>query len=58
LRYVVDAANGLVPAARMAPVAHAQPLQLVRDDVVRAATLLQAWSAAPRFRDGGGTMGA
>jgi broad specificity phosphatase PhoE len=58
LRYVVDAANGLVPAARMAPVAHAQPLQLARDDVVRAATLLQAWSAAPRFRDSGGTMGA
>jgi broad specificity phosphatase PhoE len=58
LRYVVDAADGLVPAARMAPVAHAQSFQLARDDVVRAASLLEAWGAAPRFRDGGGTMGA
>jgi probable phosphoglycerate mutase len=58
LRYVVDAADGLVPAPRMAPVAHAQPFQLAREDVVRAANLLEAWSAAPRFRDGGGTMGA
>jgi broad specificity phosphatase PhoE len=58
LRYVVDAANGLVPAARMAPVEHAQQFRLARDDVARAAVLLQAWSAAPRFRDSGGTMGA
>lgn len=58
LRYVVDAADALVPAARMAPIAHAQPFRLAREDVTRAAELLEAWSAAPRFRDGGGTMGA
>ena len=58
LRYVVDAAVGLVPAPRMAPVAHAHPFHLSRDDVSRAADVLEAWSAAPRFRDDGGTMGA
>jgi broad specificity phosphatase PhoE len=58
LRSVVDAADALVPAARMAPVAHAQPFRLAREDVARAAELLEGWSAAPRFRDGGGTMGA
>jgi broad specificity phosphatase PhoE len=58
LRYVVDAADGLVPAPRMAPVAHATPFQLAREDVVRAAALLDAWSAAPRFRESDGTMGA
>jgi len=58
LRYVVDAADGLVPAPRMERVAHAQPFRLAREDVARAADLLEAWSAAPRFRDGGGTMGA
>jgi broad specificity phosphatase PhoE len=51
LRYVVDAAAGLVPAARMAPVPHAQPFELARDDVVRAADLLETWSDSPRFRD-------
>ena len=47
IRYVVDAADGLVPAARMAPVDHALPYRLDRDDVERAATLLEAWSDAP-----------
>jgi probable phosphoglycerate mutase len=51
LRYVLDAAAGLVPAARMAPVPHAQPFGLDRDDVLRAAEILEAWSGAPRFRD-------
>jgi len=51
LRYVVDAADGLVPAPRMAPVAHAHLLRLAHHDVVRAAELLEGWSAAPRFRD-------
>ncbi len=58
LRYVIDAAEGIVPAARMAPVPHAHPLELTRDHVVRAAELLAAWSASPRFRDPRGTMGA
>ena len=51
LRYVLDAARGLEPAARMAPVQHAFPYRLDRADVERAATLLEAWSRAPRFRD-------
>jgi len=58
LRYVVDAAEGLVPAPRMARVEHAQPFRLAREDVARAAELLEAWSTAPRFRDCDGTMGA
>jgi broad specificity phosphatase PhoE len=51
IRYAVDAANGLVPAARMAPVDHALPYRLDRDDVECAATLLEVWSDAPSFRD-------
>jgi broad specificity phosphatase PhoE len=58
LRYVVDAAEGLVPAPRMARVPHAEPFRLARGRVARAAELLEAWSAAPRFRDSGGTMDA
>ena len=58
LRYVVDAADGVVPAPRMERVAHAKPFRLAREGVARAADVLEAWSAAPRFRDGGGTMGA
>ena len=58
LRYVVDAAEGLVPAPRMARVPHAEPFRLAREDGARAAELLEAWSAAPRFRWSGGTMGA
>ena len=50
IRYVVDAADGVVPAARMEPVEHAFPYRLGRDDVERAATLLEEWSRAPRFR--------
>jgi broad specificity phosphatase PhoE len=51
IRYVVDAAVGLVPAARMVPVVHASPHRLSADEVDRAASLLESWSAAPRFRD-------
>jgi len=51
LRYVVDAAVGLVPAPRMAPVAHAHPFHLGREDIVRAAEVLEEWSVEPRFRD-------
>ena len=50
LRYTLDAAEGLVPAARMAPVAHALPYRLERADVERAAELLASWSLAPAFR--------
>jgi broad specificity phosphatase PhoE len=41
IRYLLDAAEGLVPAARMAPVAHATAHELTRADVERAATLLE-----------------
>lgn len=51
VRYLLDAAEGLVPAARMAPVAHATPYGLSRADLERAATVLEEWSRAPRFRD-------
>ena len=50
IRYVVDATVGLTPAARMAPVEHAFPFRLARDDVERAALLLEAWSDTPTFR--------
>ncbi len=50
IRYVIDAATGLAPAARMAPVEHAFPYRLERDEVERAATLLEEWSRAPQFR--------
>jgi 2,3-bisphosphoglycerate-dependent phosphoglycerate mutase len=50
IRYVVDAADGLAPAARMSPVEHAFPYRLGHDDVERAATLLEMWSRAPQFR--------
>ena len=52
LRYVLDAVDGLVPAALMAwPVEHAVPHRLSRDDVRAAAELLEEWSRVPRFRD-------
>jgi len=51
IRYVVDAGHGLVPAARMAPVPHAEPFRFSADEVEQAASLLERWSAAPRFRD-------
>jgi broad specificity phosphatase PhoE len=50
VRYTLDAADGLVPAARMAPVAHAHPYRLDREAVEHAVEVLEAWSAAPAFR--------
>ena len=50
IRYVVDAADGLAPAARMSPIEHAFPYRLAREDVERAATLLEEWSRTPQFR--------
>lgn len=50
VRYVLDAAAGLVPAARMTPVEHAVPYRLGAREVEAAARLLEEWSAAPRFR--------
>jgi 2,3-bisphosphoglycerate-dependent phosphoglycerate mutase len=52
IRYVLDAAEGLVPAALMAsPVAHAEARRLSAEELERAAGLLERWSRAPTFRD-------
>ena len=51
IRYLIDAAESRVPAARMAPIEHAFPYRLDRDDAERAAAFLEEWSVAPRFRD-------
>jgi broad specificity phosphatase PhoE len=51
IRYAIDAAEGLVPAARMAPIEHASPYRLRGSDLRRAATVLEEWGVAPRFRD-------
>lgn len=50
IRYLIDAAEGHVPAARMSPIQHAFPYRLDRADAERAAELLERWSATPRFR--------
>jgi broad specificity phosphatase PhoE len=51
LRYVLDGAQGLVPAPLITPVQHAVPQPLDRSAVERAAVLLEEWSRSPRFRD-------
>ena len=51
VRYVLDAADGLFPAARIAPVPHATPFSLDAGAVGRAAETLRAWATAPRFSD-------
>jgi alpha-ribazole phosphatase len=50
IRYLIDAAEGRVPAARMSPIQHAFPYRLGRADAERAAELLERWSSTPRFR--------
>jgi broad specificity phosphatase PhoE len=51
VRYVVDAADGHFPAARIEHIDHAAPYPLDRDAVTRAAETLRAWSNQPAFRD-------
>jgi len=51
VRYVLDAADGAFPAARVSPVGHAQPHALSADDVERAARTLRGWARAPVFAD-------
>ena len=53
IRYVLDAADGLFPAARIAHVPHATPLALDGEAVERAAETLRVWGTAPRFADAG-----
>jgi alpha-ribazole phosphatase len=51
VRYILDAAAGLVPAALMEwPVEHAMPHRLAAEELRRAADLLERWTRAPRFR--------
>jgi broad specificity phosphatase PhoE len=54
VRYVLDAAHGLVPAPLVDPVGHAEPHRLEEAEVAAAADLLEAWSHSPRFRDAHG----
>jgi len=56
IRYVVDAADGRFPTARITPVPHATPFQLEAAAVGRAAETLRGWAAAPRFADLPGTI--
>jgi broad specificity phosphatase PhoE len=50
LRYVLDAARGLLPAPLITPVDHATVYGLDADDAGAAADLLEQWSRSPAFR--------
>jgi probable phosphoglycerate mutase len=49
VRYVLDASDGRFPEARIAPVGHAEPHRLTREQVTVAARALRRWSEAPAF---------
>lgn len=51
VRYVVDAADGTFPAARITPVPHAIPFAFTDEQVAAAAEALRRWAASPAFRD-------
>jgi broad specificity phosphatase PhoE len=51
LRYVIDAADGVFPAAKIERLAHAAPYPLQRDYVEAAAETLRVWAESPQFRD-------
>ena len=51
VRYVVDAADGRFPAARIEHVEHAELHRLGSRAVARAAATLRSWSSQPAFRD-------
>jgi len=51
LRYVIDAARGVVPTPLIAPVEHAVLFALSAAEAESAAALLDEWSRVPRFRD-------
>lgn len=50
LRYLLDGARGLVPAALITPVEHATPYELSAEEALAAADLLDGWSRSPAFR--------
>jgi broad specificity phosphatase PhoE len=52
VRYVLDGADGIFPAAKIEPVGHAVPHRLEREAVARAAESLREWSGEPEFRAG------
>jgi broad specificity phosphatase PhoE len=52
IRYLLRAAEGLSPIARIEPVPYAEPFDLEAGLVRRAVELLDAWSRAPAFSDG------
>jgi broad specificity phosphatase PhoE len=49
IRYLLNAADGLPPAARIEPVAHAEPFELGAEQVRAAVALLAEWSGRPVF---------
>jgi broad specificity phosphatase PhoE len=49
IRYVLDAGVGLSPRAKVALVEYATPARLTREQVVRAAEVLETWAGAPSF---------
>ncbi len=51
IRYVLDAADGVFPAARVDPVPHAVPHPLEAEAVEVAAETLRVWATAPRFAE-------
>jgi broad specificity phosphatase PhoE len=50
LRYLLDAARGLVPAPLITPVEHATAYELSVGEARGAVDLLEAWSGSPAFR--------
>ena len=50
IRYLLDAAEGRPPTARVAPVGHAEAVVLDAEHVRAAVDALRAWAAAPAFR--------
>ena len=51
VRYLLDASDGVFPAARIAPVPHATPFTLDGEAIQLAASTLESWAGAPRFSD-------
>ena len=51
IRYALDAAEEMVPTARVAPVPHAAPFALTCARVVTASAVLRRWALEPRFAD-------
>ena len=49
IRYALEGAQGRHPEARAEPVSYATPFRLGRDEVERAAAVLEAWARAPAF---------